>query len=209
MAKKIKQEEIKPLAELIGETMEKKHNVTIKIKHDPLAPLPKYAHDGDIGMDVTAIKVEYDIDMDAYIYHTGIYSESERNVGCFAMARSGNRKTEAFLPNSVGLIDTFTYRGEICFTFKNRTSIEVIAATYVMFELDRIPWWKRLFVSYIDLWHKKYNELLNDPMQFAPYEVGDRIGQLVFFTHPTVNIEEVDELSETERGEGGHGSTGK
>ena len=28
-----------------------------------LAPLPKYAHDGDIGMDVTAIKVEYDIDM--------------------------------------------------------------------------------------------------------------------------------------------------
>jgi dUTP pyrophosphatase len=41
------------------------------------------------------------------------------------------------------------------------------------------------------------------------YEVGDRIGQLVIMEIPKVNIIEVQELSSTERGEGGFGSTGK
>jgi dUTP pyrophosphatase len=41
------------------------------------------------------------------------------------------------------------------------------------------------------------------------YEVGDRIGQLVIIELPKVNIIEVQELSSTERGEGGFGSTGK
>lgn len=42
-----------------------------------------------------------------------------------------------------------------------------------------------------------------------PYEVGDRIAQLIILPYPTVEFEEADELSETERGAGGHGSTGK
>lgn len=37
---------------------------------------------------------------------------------------------------------------------------------------------------------------------------GDRIAQLVFAPVVQANIEEVEELSETERGEGGFGSTG-
>ena len=41
------------------------------------------------------------------------------------------------------------------------------------------------------------------------YVVGDRIGQLVIMEIPKVNIIEVQELSSTERGEGGFGSTGK
>lgn len=41
------------------------------------------------------------------------------------------------------------------------------------------------------------------------YEVGDRIGQLVIMEIPKVSIIEVQELSSTERGEGGFGSTGK
>lgn len=41
------------------------------------------------------------------------------------------------------------------------------------------------------------------------YEVGDRVGQLVIVPCPQVDIEEVSELSSTERGEGGFGSTGK
>lgn len=39
------------------------------------------------------------------------------------------------------------------------------------------------------------------------YDVGDRIGQLVIIPYPEVTFQEVDELSETERGEGGFGST--
>ena len=41
------------------------------------------------------------------------------------------------------------------------------------------------------------------------YKIGDRIAQLVIMPVPLVQYTEVDELSETSRGEGGHGSTGK
>lgn len=40
------------------------------------------------------------------------------------------------------------------------------------------------------------------------YEVGDRIGQLIIMPYPQIEFEEVEELSETERGTGGYGSTG-
>ena len=42
----------------------------------------------------------------------------------------------------------------------------------------------------------------------APFKVGERIAQLIIKQYEEVTFEEVDELSETERGEGGHGSTG-
>ena len=41
------------------------------------------------------------------------------------------------------------------------------------------------------------------------YKVGDRIFQLMIIPHPTIQFQEVDELTTTERGEGGFGSTGK
>jgi len=40
------------------------------------------------------------------------------------------------------------------------------------------------------------------------YEVGDRIGQIVIIPYPQINFVEVDELNDTQRGEGGFGSTG-
>ena len=41
------------------------------------------------------------------------------------------------------------------------------------------------------------------------YEIGERIGQLIILPYPQIEFEEVSELSETERGSGGYGSTGK
>ena len=41
------------------------------------------------------------------------------------------------------------------------------------------------------------------------YKVGDRVAQIVIVPHPIVQFVEVDELSESKRGEGGFGSTGK
>jgi len=41
------------------------------------------------------------------------------------------------------------------------------------------------------------------------YDIGDRIGQLIIIPYPEVELEEVDELSETERGTGAYGSSGK
>ena len=45
---------------------------------------------------------------------------------------------------------------------------------------------------------------------FRPkYEVGDRGAQIMIIPHPPIEFDEVAELSDTERGEGGFGSTGK
>ena len=41
------------------------------------------------------------------------------------------------------------------------------------------------------------------------YDVGERVGQMMILPIPTVEFEEVDELSDSDRGEGGYGSTGK
>lgn len=48
-----------------------------------------------------------------------------------------------------------------------------------------------------------------DLTALEPYKVGDRIAQLMIIPYPKINLVEVDKLSETERGTGGHGSTGK
>ena len=41
------------------------------------------------------------------------------------------------------------------------------------------------------------------------YKPGERVAQLIIMPYPQVEFEEVSELSETERGTGGYGSTGK
>lgn len=42
----------------------------------------------------------------------------------------------------------------------------------------------------------------------AEYTAGERVAQLMIIPTPDIQLEVVDELSETERGEGGFGSTG-
>ena len=52
--------------------------------------------------------------------------------------------------------------------------------------------------------------LLNtDPQTEFAVEPGDRIAQLVFIDLPNVELKRVDRLPDTERGEGGFGSSGK
>lgn len=51
----------------------------------------------------------------------------------------------------------------------------------------------------------KNREYLNS---VAPYKVGDRIGQLIIIRYPKISFIETDSLTESDRGEGGHGSTG-
>lgn len=152
----------------------------VKIKKlNDKAVIPAYAHiDGDMGMDITAISYEYDPVYDRFIYHTGLAFEVPKGYGMLIFPRSSNCKTEAYLCNSVGVLDS-NYRGELMFIFKNRTCTDTSIAEY---EVE--------------------NEL-------APYKVGDRIGQIVIMPYPIIEFEEVDELSDSDRGTGGFGSTNK
>lgn len=47
------------------------------------------------------------------------------------------------------------------------------------------------------------------PESISKYEICDRIGQIIIMPYPEIEFVEVDELSDTERGTGGYGSTGK
>lgn len=138
-----------------------------KLKED--AVIPCYATPDAAGTDLTATSLEYDEVNDIYIYGTGIAVEIPRGYVGLVFPRSSNRKTNLYLANSVGMIDS-DYRGEIFVSFKCRDEKGVV---------DHL------------------------------YDVGDRIAQLMIVPYPIVEFVEVDELSKTERGEGGHGHTGK
>lgn len=183
---------------------------------DILKKSPKYAHDGDIGMDLIATSMEYDAEHDRYLYHTGFYSETERTGGCLIFPRSSNSKTDGYIPNAPGLVDSFTYRGETIVVYKNRTSaqqklMELLIVTWLM-----LPWYKKLFTNF-SKWSQKNKEeaskVINEQMiNEAPYKVGEKVAQMVWLKFPEVKMSVVnsrDKFSKTERGEGGFGSTGK
>lgn len=52
---------------------------------------------------------------------------------------------------------------------------------------------------------RPYKGLLNSSI----YDIGDRIGQLMIIPYPVIELVESDNLSDTERGDDGFGSTGK
>lgn len=170
-------------------------NVKVKFKKlSKEAKTPSYAHDGDVGMDLTAVAVEYDVDNDVYVYHTGLAVETEKGYGILLFARSSNRKTDAYLTNHVGVVDSATYRGEIMLCFKNRFPTEQMYRVELRNITDK------------EERSKKLKEFM---VRHRPYNVGDRVAQMVVMPHPIVEVEEVSELTSTERGEGGFGSTGK
>lgn len=145
--------------------------LTVKIKKlVPEALIPAYAHYGDAGMDITCTSIEYDDKNDCIMYHTGLAFEVPEGYVMLIFPRSSNRKTNFYLANHVGVLDS-TYRGELMMAYKRR---------------DKEP----------------YN------IKEVPYQVGDRIGQIMILPYPTVYYDVVEELSETDRGEGGFGSTG-
>ena len=184
--------------------------IEIKIKKlSENAVIPKYAIDGDVGMDLTAIDVEYDEEKDMYIYHTGISIESPKHYGVLIFPRSSNRNTDAYICNHVPVIDTAVYRGEIMICFKNRDSLDQIALKEEMDELLTSLQVYRDPSNAVDEAYKAYYKTKEDPMKYAPYKVGDRICQMVVIPYPNVLFKETDELSKTERGEKGFGSTGK
>ena len=88
-------------------------------------------------------------------------------------------KTRLRMPNSVGIIDS-DYRGEVGFICEN--------TDYRTYGLCG------------------YNGLRTEPFKVSN---GDRIAQMLIKKDEDVDLVQVDELSETERGAKGFGSTGK
>lgn len=206
--------------------LDEKINVKIKLLNDK-ASIPTYAHtnketgenEGDIGMDIKATSVEYDEDYDQYIYHTGLAFESDKHYGMFLIPRSSNRKKNVYLPNSIGVIDTVIYRGEVLFCYKDRISTyersNIVGYKAFIRTLSEAKFWSWLNpYRLIKKAYKAYREAsyrileMTKNLEFAPYKVGDKIGQLFVFPYQDVIFEKTDTLSESSRGENGFGSTG-
>ena len=53
-----------------------------------------------------------------------------------------------------------------------------------------------------------FNTINHNHIRVDDYKVGDKIAQMIILPYPPIEFLEVDELSDTERGAGGFGSTG-
>jgi dUTP pyrophosphatase len=147
-------------------------------KINPLAQSPSYAKDGDAGMDLIATSIISDTPTQI-TYGLGIALEIPKGFVGLVFPRSSIRKTGLQLSNSVGVIDS-GYRGELQATFN------------------------KLFGGEGMYDEMKVKEI--QPNDF--YKVGDRVAQIMIIPHPPIEFEVSEELSNTERGEGGFGSTG-
>jgi dUTP pyrophosphatase len=168
-----------------------KLSVRFKKLH-PDAVTPTYAKDGDAGLDLTSVSKTY---KDSFIeYGTGIAVEIPYGYVGLVFPRSSITKTASgvSLKNSVGIIDS-GYRGEIMLRFEIPTEKSVWDGE------SEFVTWKDGETGPLS---NRENNLLKTP------SIGERIGQLIIIPYPTIYLEEVDELSSTDRGEGGFGSTG-
>lgn len=116
-------------------------------------------------------------------YRTGIHIQPEdEDTFALAFPRSSISKTKLVLSNSVGAIDN-SYTGEILFRFR-----------YLFSPRDLIC---------ID------NKFFFEIDESKIYQKGDKIGQLIFTKKQDCSLQFVESLQETERNDGGFGSTGK
>jgi len=135
---------------------------------DPHLPLPRYAREGDAGLDLFAAEPVTLRPGERATVRTGIAVAIPEGYAGYVHARSGRAAREGLgLLNAPGLIDS-GYRGEIMVILVN--------------------------------W---------DPA--APIEItrGERIAQLVILQVEHAQLDVVDRLPPSERGQGGHGSTGR
>jgi dUTP pyrophosphatase len=153
--------------------------VKIKKLH-PDAVIPAYAKNGDAGMDLTAVRKYQDEDGNI-CYETGLAFEIPKGFVGMLFPRSSNAKKDMLLSNCVGIIDS-GFRGNVTLKFK-----------LLNYYLDETGHFDRYDNS-------------SDP---ETYYKGDRIGQIIILPYPEIEFEETDELSHTDRGTGGYGSSGK
>ena len=150
-----------------------------KIYEDSI--LPTKAHTTDAGYDMYAHSKSYDGDGNV-VYGCGVAMEIPQGYVGLVFPRSSNAKKDLLLSNSVGVIDS-GFRGEVSFKFK-----------------------ASIHASFNGMLEEEVCAFVNKP---TTYNVGDRIGQIIIMPYPEIEFVEVDELSDSERGVGGYGSSGK
>lgn len=150
----------------------------IKVKKiHPDAKLPKNAHPSDSGYDVYAVEEPEKLES-YYLYRTGLKIQPPAGYDIKVFPRGSIAKTDLMIANSIGLCDCH-YRGEYMVVMK--------------------------FIPKIV--HDKDGNLCVANKVPNIYHKGDKIAQLVIQPVWHANFVEVEELDETDRGEGRLGSS--
>ena len=151
-------------------------------KLSPNARLPEYAHEGDAGMDVFALEATTIFKDRPTLVRTGLAAEIPSGYELQVRPRSGLALKGITVWNSPGTIDA-KYRGEI-----------------------------GVILNFTNMAGSHYDEngvLCANATQYD-IKAGDKIAQLVLAPVTFADPYEVEgELSETDRGTGGFGSTGR
>lgn len=171
------------------------NDIKVKIKRThPDATLPRYAHDGDAGFDLVAVEDVIIEPGETKLVRTGLAVELPPGYELQVRPRSGvTLKTKLRVQS--GTVDS-NYRGEIGVIVDN------IAPLYLA-----DGWGPALEgTAYLVDGFK----ITDGNFVYGTYIIrkGDRIAQAVINAVPRASFVEVDELSESERGTGGFGSSG-
>ncbi len=195
----------------MDEQVELNNTVSVKVwREDKRIPLPKYGKEGDACCDVYCKSVEYDADKDRYIVHTGLHFALPNEYEMELRPRSNLTKTELYIPNAPMTLD-WGYRGELLVIFKGRTNKYLLSAFKEL--KDTVRFMLGIKNHSLDKCSQDFDKAVYE----FPYRPmtddfeGDRICQLLVRRREKIQWEEVETLEElgtTERGEGGFGSTG-
>lgn len=171
---------------------------TIKVKIKKLredAVIPSYAHDTDAGLDLTAVSKHID-EYGNVVYGFGLAFEIPDGYVGLIFPRSSNHRHHLTLTNSVGVIDS-GYRGEVTVKFSHN-----MKGFIPKHFSDRL-----IYLLTGRLRCLRAVALVNQECTYD-YQVGDRVAQMIIIPYPKIEFDEVSELSDSERGDGGYGSTG-
>jgi dUTP pyrophosphatase len=172
-----------------GERVENGINVNIKRLH-PDAVIPQYATDLAAGFDLVAVEDVIIAPGETAKVPLGLAFEIPPGYVMFVCMRSGIAlKTKLRQPNGIGVIDA-DYRGEVAMMFDNVSDDDWSNAA------------RRLDNSYEDSTRDKC-----EPGSYIVRK-GDKVAQAFVIPYPRVNFVEAAELTETDRGTGGFGSSG-
>ncbi|MCP1354634.1 dUTP diphosphatase [Aneurinibacillus migulanus] len=177
-----------------------RNKVPVKIKRlHPDAVIPRYATEGAAGFDLVAVEDIIITPGETKKVPLGLAFEIPEGYVMYVCMRSGIAlKTKLRQPNGIGVIDS-DYRGEVAMMFDN-ISQESLSRPV---ELRNVH---NNYLTGID--NVTERTLLRYPHGTYIIRKGDRIAQGVIAEAPQAIFVEVDELGETERGDGGFGSTG-
>lgn len=171
---------------------------TITVNYKPVSPLfklPVRSTDQAGAWDVFVTEVIKE-DEDCYVAKLGFQVEFSPDFKMMFAPRSSITKTKWNIQNSPGIGDA-DFRGEYSVRF--RAFPERIK--YRIIDVPSVDYHGNKYFENEREYYLSYPEF--------PYKVGDRCAQIFFQRRIEVEFQESENLSETNRGTGAYGSTGK